>query len=150
MRSRHLALPILALLLLSTAPVLAATPQDFQEIGPRGATPIPADARFAVLSGGPDVLPRLIRLDKITGRTWQLDRNEAAWEPLAVRDFGPAIAGSQIRFQLLCHDRRWYLLDTKDGRCWQLRPGPVADFTRWRYLPSAASDKVLGWLPITD
>ena len=141
-------------LLLAASCVLApgpATAQDeIREIGDRGATSLPADARFAILTGGYKTTPNVLRLDKVTGRTWLCDERLVSWQPVPIEGLVYLSASGPVRFQLVVHDRTWFLLDAASGRTWRWGRDTRQPGDQWSDLAAPVGATVDGWHLIGD
>ncbi|HOX26676.1 MAG TPA: hypothetical protein PLL30_05800 [Candidatus Krumholzibacteria bacterium] len=151
MRATRLLASLLLIALATAGPrPAAAQEEDVRIIGDRGTTARPNDARFEILTGGYKTTPGLLRLDRVTGRTWTLDERQDRWAPIPVEGLAHPAPQGPARFQLVVHDRTWLLLDADTGQTWRYgrearRPGEP-----WGDLATPVGEPVDGWHRIGD
>lgn len=105
--------------------------QDFPNPSPQQTSAIPG-ARFEVVQS-PIAAKWTFRLDRYTGRVWQLVKTKAdsnAWEETDVYGLAPNLQAKQPRFQIFTSGiaaRHTFLIDTSNGRTWVVVQGQFTD-----------------------
>lgn len=111
-------------------------------------TSAPPNARFEILAS-PLAAKWTFRLDRYTGRIWQLVTNrddENTWEEMEVIRLPKAKTAARPRFQLFTSGlaaRHTFLTDNDTGKTWVLASGKVTN-------SDGTESDVTGWQPFAE
>jgi hypothetical protein len=126
---------------------ISVVAQDFPAPPSQHTSSIPG-ARFEVMQS-PLAAKWTFRLDKFSGRVWQLVRTEdedTSWEEMPVYESAKLPTPSRARFQLFTSGlaaRHTFLLDTDSGKTWIL-------VTSKRKNKDGAETEIVGWQPFAE
>ena len=133
----------ISLVVLLTLFSLCAHAQDLQT-SPRAQTTVPDTARYEIVQS-PIMVKWTFRLDKYTGRVWQLVKtkdDDYAWESMPVVGLPKSPIDFKVRYQIFASGivvRSTFLLNVETGKTWVLTS-----------FKNEGKEDTPGWSPFID